>query len=116
MKHPGYTARCLALTKDLLLDDALDVKRAVSFAIRLAARGDIIEVREFLETQVPPENPAATWVLCDVIRSMTKVFLPEFKSLLPMYESWAADPDLTPKDRRSIDSAIGTLKKSLMKS
>jgi 3-methyladenine DNA glycosylase AlkD len=112
MKHPGYTARCLALTKDLLCDDALDVKRAVSFAIRLAARGDIVEVRKLLETEVPPENPAATWVLCDVIRSMTKVFLPEFKSLIPRYETWAADPDLTPKDRRSIDSALGTLRKS----
>lgn len=112
MKFPDYTARCLDLAEGLLLDDELDVKRAVSFAIRLSARGDITEVRDFLEKQVPPQNPVATWVLCDIIRSMTKSFLPELNSLIPKYAAWAEDPDLTAKDRRSVESALKTLNKA----
>jgi 3-methyladenine DNA glycosylase AlkD len=112
MKHPAYTAQCLKLTEQLLNDEEVDVKRAVSFAIRLSTRGEIAETRKFMEEQVPPSNPAATWVLCDVIRSMTKKFLPEFASLLPKYQQWATDPQLTSKDRRSIESAIKTLEKA----
>ncbi len=112
MKHPDYTARCLEAAEGLLLDEEIDVKRAVSFAIRLSARGDISEVRDFLEKQVPPQNPVATWVLCDVIRSMTKSFLPELGSLIPQYEAWAADPNLTAKDRRSVESALKTLNRA----
>jgi hypothetical protein len=91
----------------------MDVKRATSFAIRLSARGEISETVKFLETQVPPGNPAATWVLCDVIRSMTKKFLPEFSSLLPKYQQWTNDPNLSAKDRRSIESAVKVLQKGL---
>ena len=112
MKHAAYTARCLEMAGRLLNDDEMDVKRATSFAIRLSARGDIAETVKFLETQVPPKYPAATWMLCDVIRSMTKKFLPELKSLLPRYEQWAADPNLSAKDRRSVESALKTLQKS----
>ena len=111
MKHPQYTTRCLALAEGLLIDEELDVKRAVSFAIRLSARGDVSEVRTFLEKQVPPKNHMATWVLCDVIRSMTKSFLPEFASLVRKYEAWAADPSLSKKDQRSVESALKTLQK-----
>jgi 3-methyladenine DNA glycosylase AlkD len=110
MKQPDYTSRSLALVEPLLDDEELDVKRAVSFAIRLSARGDIKPVREFLARNVPPENPAATWVLCDAIRSMTKKFLPEFLSLLPLYEEWAADPSLSTKERKSVESAVRILK------
>lgn len=113
MKHADYTTRCLILAEGLLLDEELDVKRAVSFAIRLSARGDITEVSKFLEKQVPPQNPMATWVLCDVIRSMTKTFLPEFASVVPQYEAWAADPNLSSIDRRSVESAIKTFQKAL---
>jgi hypothetical protein len=113
MKHNAYTARCLDLAGRLLNDEEMDVKRATSFAIRLSARGDISEVSKFLDGQVPPENPAATWVLCDIIRSMTKKFLPAFASLLPKYELWLGDPNLSTKDRRSVESAIKILKKSL---
>ena len=112
MKHPDYTERCLALTERLLFDPELDVKRAVSFAIRLCARGSTDSVREFLARQVPPEDPAATWILCDAIRSMTKRSLPEFAPLLPLYEQWAADPGLSAKDRRSVESAIRVLQKA----
>ena len=112
MKHPAYTARCLDLTSCLLLDEEADVKKAVSFAIRLAARGGIRPVRDFLERHVPPEDSAATWVLCDAIRSMTKKFLPEFLQLLPLYEEWSADPSLSTRDRRSVESAVKTLRKA----
>ena len=86
-------------------------RRAVSFAIRLCARGEIEPVRDFLARHVPPGDSAATWVLCDAIRSMTKKFLPEFAPLLPLYEQWAADPALSAKDRRSVESAVKTLRK-----
>jgi 3-methyladenine DNA glycosylase AlkD len=110
IKHPAYATRCLELTERLLLDEEVDVKKAVSFAIRLVARGEIGPVRDFLARHVPPENPVATWVLCDAIRSMTKKFLPEFAPLLPLYEQWAADPTLNAKDRRSVESAVKTLR------
>ncbi len=111
MKQPGYTARCLELIGRLLHDEETDVKRAVSFAIRLAARGEVAPVRDFLAQHVPPEDPAATWVLCDAIRSMGKKLLPEFAPLLPRYEQWAADPSLSARDRRSVESAVKTLRK-----
>jgi len=109
MAHPNYTARCLAMIKDTLFDEEMDVKRAVSFAIRLSARGEIAETVKFLDLQIPPKNPAATWVLCDAVRSMTKKFLLEFKPILPNYTEWAADPNLSPRDRQSVESAIKTL-------
>jgi 3-methyladenine DNA glycosylase AlkD len=112
MKHPGYTTQCLAMTERLLLDEEVDVKKAVSFAIRLSARGEVAPVRDFLARNLPPANPAATWVLCDAIRSMTKKFLPEFVSLLPLYEEWASDRALGTQERRSIDSAVKTLQRA----
>jgi 3-methyladenine DNA glycosylase AlkD len=111
MKHPAYATRCLELTERLLFDEDVDVKKAVSFAIRLVARGETGPVRRFLARHVPPEDPAATWVLCDAIRSMTKKLLPEFAPLVPLYEQWAADPALSAKDRRSVESAVKTLRR-----
>ena len=110
MKHPAYTARCLELAERLLLDEEVEVQKAVSFAIRLAVRGEAGPVRDLLARHVPPEAPAATWVLCDVIRSMTVKFLPGFAPLLPLYERWAADPTLSARDRRSVESAVKTLR------
>ncbi len=109
MKHAAYTSRCVALTERLLLDDDQDVKRAVSFAFRIAARGEVGPVLDFLAAHVPPENAAATWVLCDVIRSMAQALLPQFVPLLPRYQQWAADPSLSAKDRRSVESAVCVL-------
>jgi 3-methyladenine DNA glycosylase AlkD len=106
MKHPLYAARCLALAEKLLLDVETDVKKAVSFAIRLTARGDLAAVCQWLERVVPPEDSAATWVLCDVIRSMTKTFIPELAPLRTRYELWAHDPGLSSRDRRSVESAL----------
>lgn len=110
MKHPDWTARCLELTERLLRDDDRDVMKAVSFSIRLATRGDAELVREFLERRVPPSDPAATWVLCDAIRSMTGKLLPLFKPALPRYELWASDPSLDAKELRSVKSAVKKLR------
>ncbi len=115
MKHPDYTSECLALTETLLSEGDTDVRRAVSFAIRLAARGEIAPVRDFLARHVPPEDPAATWVLCDAVRSMTKKFMPAFVPLLSNYEQWAADPALDARDRRSVESAVRALRRAQSK-
>jgi 3-methyladenine DNA glycosylase AlkD len=112
MKHPSFTGRCLELTERLLYDEEVDVKKAVSFAIRLSARGDVPPVCDFLARNVPPADSKATWVLCDAIRSMTKKLLPGFVSLLPLYEEWAADPALGTRERRSIESAVKTLQRA----
>ena len=109
MKHPTYTTRCLELTGRLLCDQDRDVRRAVSFAIRIAARGQLAPVRDFLARHVPPGDPAATWVLCDAVRNMTKKFLPSLASLLPLYQQWASDPRLSAGDRRSVESAVKML-------
>jgi 3-methyladenine DNA glycosylase AlkD len=111
MKLPAYTTRCIELTERLLFDEEVDVKRAVSFAIRLAARGETAPVYDFFARHVPPKDSAATWVLCDAIRSMAKTLLPEFASLLPLYEQWVADPTLSARDCRSVESAVKTLQK-----
>jgi 3-methyladenine DNA glycosylase AlkD len=111
MKHPVYTSRCVALAEQLLFDEDVDVKKGTSFAIRLCARGETAPVREFLARHVPPDDSAATWVLCDAIRSMAKKLLPDFALLLPLYEAWAADPALSARDRRSVESAVKTLDK-----
>lgn len=110
MKHPSYTERCLEMIHPLLTVEDHDVRRAVSFAIRLSARGEVPPVREFLKQNVPPQNPAATWVLCDAVRSMTRKFLPDFKPLLPHYVAWAERPQVSPTELRSIRSAIKVLK------
>jgi 3-methyladenine DNA glycosylase AlkD len=109
MKHAYLTERCLELIEPLLGDDEVDVRKAVSFAIRLGVRGKVRPVNEFLQRNIPPKDPDATWVLCDAIRSMTKKFLPEFASLLPQYEAWGAKTSLSPKERRSVESAIRIL-------
>ncbi len=112
MKHPGYTSECVQLADKLLLDEDTDVKKAVSFAIRLCARGEPQPVCEFLLERVPPESPAATWVLCDAVRSMAKKLMPEFASLAPSFEEWASDPSLNTRDRRSVESALAALRKA----
>ena len=113
MKCPEYTGRCLEMAEVLLPDLDSDVRRATSFAIRIAARGELEPVRAFLARHAPPQDAAATWVLCDAIRSMTKQFLPQFAPLLSLYEQWAADPSLSAQDRRSVESAVKTLRSAV---
>jgi hypothetical protein len=109
MKHATYTGRCLALIERLLYAEDRDVQRAVSFAIRVAARGEVAPVRDFIARHAPPTDPAATWVLCDAMRSMSTKLLPAFAALLPLYKEWAADPSLDARSRRSVESAVRKL-------
>jgi 3-methyladenine DNA glycosylase AlkD len=111
MKHAAYSERCLEMIEPLLWDEEEVVKKSVSFAIRLTARGDVNAVALFLSRHVPPDDPRSTWVLCDTIRSMGKQFLPALRDLLPDYEAWLDDPDLDSRNRRSIESAVRTLQK-----
>ena len=110
MKHADYAARCLELAEPLLDHEETEVKKAVSFAYRLIAKGDTGVIVDFLDRSVPPENPVATWVLCDTIRSMATKLLPDFVSLIPNFEEWAADPDLDARDRKSVESALKKLR------
>lgn len=112
LKQPEFAERCLGLIEPLIRDDEVDVRKAVSFAIRLIARGEIRPVRDFLARNVPPIEPGATWVLCDSIRSMAKAHVPEFLNLLPKYEKWRTDQSLSASERQSIESAIRTLKQA----
>jgi len=110
MRHPSFTTRCLELAQPLTHDAERDVRKAVSFAIRLCTRGDRAAVREFLERNIPPGDSAATWVLCDAARSMARKELPHFVTLIPLYEQWAGNPDLSSRDRRSVESALRVLR------
>jgi 3-methyladenine DNA glycosylase AlkD len=107
MKRPEYTGRCLHMVEPALGDEDVDVRRAVSFAVRMGARGDPEAVADFIEGQAYRTDAASIWVLCDAMRSMTKKFLPHFKRLLPMYESWLGRVDA--KSQRSVASAIKVL-------
>jgi len=114
MKQAEYTARCLELVEPALGDPDLDVKRALSFAIRASARGQIEPVRDFVLAHRDATDPNSIWVLCDVIRSMTKAFLPQFAeapALLPVYEAWLETADA--RTRRSVESAIKTLREAI---
>jgi 3-methyladenine DNA glycosylase AlkD len=106
MKHPDYTARCLDYTVRLLFDPELDVKRAVSFAIRICAKVDPTMTLDFLQKQVPAASFAAVWVLCDVIKSMDKKIVGSFSALLPLYQKWYEAPGISAKDQRSLESAV----------
>jgi 3-methyladenine DNA glycosylase AlkD len=109
MKHPAYTRQCIALTERLLFDTDVDVRRAVSFAIRMCAKADPRLACAFLKKQIPAANPAAVWVLCDAIKSMDRKIIAEFAPLLPRYKKWLVAPDVSSKDKRSIESAIKVL-------
>ena len=111
MKRADYTARCLELVEPALGDLDLDVKRALSFAIRISARGQIGPVRDFILAHQDVADPDSIWVLCDVIRSMTKAFLPQFADLLPVYEAWLKTADA--RTQRSVESAINILREAI---
>ncbi len=112
MKHPEFTDRCLSMIEGLLSDTREEVCKATSFAIRLAARGDVVPTLAFLERNVPPADPDATWVLCDAVRKMAAKLMPAFVPLTPRYEAWAAAPTVAPRDLRAVNSALKTLRKA----
>jgi 3-methyladenine DNA glycosylase AlkD len=110
MKRADCTARCLELVEPALGDSDLDVKRALSFAIRVSARGQVAPVHDFILTHRDAADADSIWVLCDVIRSMTKALLPQFADLLPIYQAWMQTADA--RTKRSVESAINTLRKA----
>lgn len=112
MKRPEYTSQCLNMIVPCLTDDDKDVQRAVSFAIRMGARGDIQAVYTFVRTHAGGLNPGKIWVFSDVIRSMTKKFIPAFRSLLPVYEEWLHTVD-NPQSKRRLHSAVSVLEADL---
>jgi len=109
MKQPSYTARCVALEAPALGDPDTDVKRALSFALRLNARGEVQPVKDFILAHRAVTDASSVWVLCDVIRSGWKVVLPQFVDLLPIYEAWLETAE--PQARRSVQGAIRVLER-----
>jgi 3-methyladenine DNA glycosylase AlkD len=109
MVHPEYTTRCVALVSPALGDPDTDVKRALSFAVRVCARGDTEAVKQFILDHRGVTDVDSLWVLCDVIRSMTPAFLPEFVDLTPVYEDWLGTADA--RARRSVEAALRVLGK-----
>ncbi len=107
MVQPEYTGRCVELLAPALGDPDTDVKRGLSFALRLCARGDVEPVKAFILHHQDVTDAASLWVLCDVIRSLWKAQLPQFADLLPVYRAWLQTGE--PRARRSIEGAIRVL-------
>jgi 3-methyladenine DNA glycosylase AlkD len=107
MKQPAYTARCVELLAPALGDPDKDVKRALSFALRLCARGEVEPVKDFIRLHRAASDTDSLWVLCDLIRSMTRALVPQFVDLLPSYRAWLEISE--PKARRSVRGAIRVL-------
>jgi 3-methyladenine DNA glycosylase AlkD len=107
MKRPDYTARCVELVVPALGDPDTDVKRALSFALRLCARGEVGPVQTFIRDHRDATDADSLWVLCDVIRSMWKALLPQFAELLPIYRAWLETGE--PQAQRSVKGAIRRL-------
>jgi len=108
MKRPVYAARCVELLSPALGDPDLDVKRALSFGLRLTARGQVAPLKAFIVSRGHVTDADSLWVLCDVIRSMTPELLPHFAGLLPVYQAWLETAD--PKARRSVEGAVHILR------
>jgi 3-methyladenine DNA glycosylase AlkD len=111
MKDPTYTARCVELVAPALGDPDTDVKRALSFALRLCARGEVEPVKAFVVAHQHVADADSLWVLCDLIRSMWKALLPQFADLLPTYQAWLETGE--PKARRSVAGAIRLLESAV---
>lgn len=111
MKHPDRATQCLALVEPALADPEREiVGRAVSFAIRLAARADADAAKAFIRRHADARDPNAVWVLCDVVRSLWKKLLPDFADLRPVYENMLDRVDA--QSRRSVESTIRLLTKA----
>ena len=107
MKHAAYAARCVELLAPALGDPDTDVKRALSFGLRLTARGHVAPLKAFVVARQRVTDAHSLWVLSDVIRSMTPELLPQFADLLPVYQAWLETAD--PHARRSLEGAIRVL-------
>jgi 3-methyladenine DNA glycosylase AlkD len=107
MKQPACAARCVELLAPALGDPDNDVKRALSFGLRVTARADVNPLKAFILAQAGRTDVDSLWVLCDAIRSMTGTLLPQFVDLLPLYRAWLNTADAGA--RRSIEGAIRVL-------
>jgi 3-methyladenine DNA glycosylase AlkD len=107
MKQATYTQRCVDLLAPALGDPDSDVKRALSFALRVCARGDTEPVQQFILAHQDVHDAHSLWVLCDVLRSMTKTLLPQFAGLLPICRAWLDTAE--PLARRSVEATVRLL-------
>jgi 3-methyladenine DNA glycosylase AlkD len=107
MEAPDFTARCVELLAPALGDPDRDIKRALSFALRVSARGDVEPVKQFIRDHQEATDADSLWVLSDVVRSMTRQILPQFVDLLPLYQRWLGTGER--KAQRSIEAAIRAL-------
>lgn len=110
MQRPEYTARCVELLAPALGDPDTDVKRALSFALRVSARGQVEPVRQFILDHQEVTDADSLWVLCDLIRSLWSALLSDFADLLPVYQTWLEKGD--PRARRSVEGAIRLLQQA----
>jgi 3-methyladenine DNA glycosylase AlkD len=109
MKAAAFTQRCVDLVAPALGDADMDVKRALSFALRVCARGDPAPVRRFVLSNREASDVHSLWVLSDLVRSMTRSLLPEFAELLPVYRAW--QERAVPSARRSVEAAVRVLER-----
>jgi 3-methyladenine DNA glycosylase AlkD len=107
MAHPSYAARCVERLAPALGDPDTDVKRALSFGLRVTARQDVAPVKQFIRDCRGAADAHSLWVFCDVVRSLWPPLLPHFRDLLPVYQAWLqAGPAGA---RRSLEAAIRLL-------
>ena len=107
MEAPDYTERCVALLAPALGEPDLDIKRALSFALRVSARGGVEPLKQFIRDHQKVTDADSLWVLSDAMRSMTRQLLPQFVDLLPLYRRWLETAE--PQARRSVEAAVRTL-------
>lgn len=107
MKQPDFTAQALEKVTGCLDYADNDVRRTCSFAIRMAARGNIDSVKKYIRKELN-DGENRIWIFSDVIRSMTKSFIPDFKDLLADYKELLANTD-DPRSRKSLEAAIKLL-------
>jgi 3-methyladenine DNA glycosylase AlkD len=111
MKQPAFTGAALSLIVPCLTYDDRDVRRTCSFAIRMSARGDRKETITFLKKNTGGTDPAKIWIFSDVMRSMTKAFLPDFKQLIPAYKKWRNGLS-EHASAKSLDAAVSIIEKA----
>jgi HEAT repeat protein len=110
MKRPAYASRCVELMAPALGDPDVDVKRALSFGLRVCARADVLPVKQFIASRGTVTGVHSLWVLCDVVRSLWPPLLPQFADLLPVYRAWLQAAE--PQARRSVEGAIRLLEQA----
>jgi hypothetical protein len=107
MAHPSYAARCVDGLAPALGDPDTDVKRALSFGLRMTARRDVVPVKRLIRDHQDAAGVDSLWVFCDVVRSLWPPLLPRFRDLLPVYQAWLQAAPAGA--RRSLEAAIRLL-------